>query len=151
MTLAGATVAVLEATWLLSARLVPLVFLAFLLIVPRMDGSLAARLVASQRDATLRYGLHLTAGLLAGGVVTLLVPGTIGTAAAAGLVAAAGLYAHRERGVTAAAELGAGWNRRVTLLWLAVPLLAAAALLTQDAVLTRAAALVFYGTIFWVI
>lgn len=151
MTLAAGAVTLLEAAWLLSARLVPAVFLAFLLLVPRMDGPLPARIVASQRDATLRYGLHLTAGVLAGGAVTLLVPGTGGTAAAAAIVAAAGSYAYRLYGGIDAAELGTGWNRRVSLVWLAVPLLAAAALVSQDPVLTRAAALVFYGTIFWVI
>lgn len=151
MALAGATVTLLDAAWTLSAQLVPLVFLAFLLLVPRMDGSFAARIVASQRDATLRYGLHLTAGFLAGGAVTLLVSGPAGLAAAAALVAAAGMYAYWLHGDIAAADLGAGWNRRVALLWLAVPILAAAALLTQDPVLTRVAALVFYGTIFWVI
>lgn len=151
MTIADGATALLEATWRLSADLVPAILLAFLLLVPRMDGDLPGRIIASQRDATLRYGLHLTAGLLGGGAVTLLVPGPAGLGIATAVVAAMAALAYRTEDTVAAAEIGDDWRARIALAWLALPVLAAAALATQDPVLKRATALVLYGTIFWVV
>lgn len=151
MGIASLTVAVLEATWRLSLLAVPAIYLAMLLYVPlRDDGTVVERLATSQRGLVLQYGQVLVAGLIGGGAVRVLVGGGIGTAAGAVVAAAAGVVAVVQEEPRPPRKMHLDtWRGWPALSWLAVPVLAAAALVTGDVVVRSAVALIFYSTIFW--
>lgn len=145
----GIAVAVLDATWQFSVHLVPVILLALAGIAAWATDDLVAAAVRSQQVLTVRYGLALVAGLVAGGVVSAAAPGIGGLAAGAVIVAVAGWWAVERHGTDVDPLPLEGWRDRARLAWLALPVLAVAALASGDLLLKHVVAVLFYSTIFW--
>ncbi len=148
---ATAAVAVLEAAWDLSLIAVPPLYIAALGYgLLRLDGTAVERVVASQRDLVLQYGLMVVAGLVAGGVAAVLVAGRAGTWLGTGIAGLSAVVAAAREDPVEPRDIDLGaWRDRLALAWLAVPAVALAGLVTGDLVVRSVAALVFYSTIFW--
>lgn len=143
---------IVASVWDLSMAVMPVVFLSALAYYwERGDADDALALVVTgQRGMVLRYGIYLIAGLVLGGTLHTFV-GT-GTSFMIGIIIGGlfGVYGLVSEDLPAAAPVEfAAWHDYRALLWLGVPLLAAAALVTQHTVLLNLTALIFYGVIFW--
>lgn len=148
-TLPGLLIELVSAAWQLSLVVIPVLYLVFLGHSLGRERSLAAA-VHSQRGYTRHYGVHVAAGLLAGGASLMAIGGGAGAVLGGAVALAAWLYSYLERDVPERQEVDtASWRGRLALSWLLVPLLAAAALATMAPLLQSLVALVFLTTVFW--
>ncbi len=149
-TLPGLTVQLLDAAWQLALLVIPLLYLGFLGYgLARNDISIAT-VITSQRSYTLHVGVYTVAGLLAGGVPVLTLGSPAGVLIGGAAVFAATVYRVSDSPVPEPTPLDLdAWPDRVKLPWLAVPLLAAAAVATGNTLVQSVTALVFLSAVFW--
>ncbi|MDY6761571.1 MAG: hypothetical protein SVY41_00820 [Candidatus Nanohaloarchaea archaeon] len=149
-TLPGVAVQVLDAAWQVGRTVVPLLYLGFLGYgLSRHDPSVES-VIASQRDYTLHVGVPVVGGLLAGALPVLALDTRFGLAVGGAITVAATVYAATDGDMPAPSGLDLGtWPDRLKLPWLLVPALAAAAIVTGDALLQSVTVLVFLSAVFW--
>lgn len=139
---------VLQAAWELSTLVVPALYLAALgYTVWTPDGTVVERVVTSQRGLVLQYGPAVTAGIILGGAATVLAGSVV-----PGLTIIVGVTLYtvwREAPRKPERIRLETWQGRLRLPWVAVPVLAAGAVLTGDVLLRSVVAVIFYSTIFW--
>lgn len=144
-------VAIAEQSWQLAMDMIPVAYLVFFIVYILKKGDTGETvdvIVTGQRDLSLLYGVYLIIGFALGGTAMLLLPD--GLLIGAGIVTACGLYAYRNEELPDVNAID--WETRtapVHLFWLLVPVLSAAALLTQSTLLSSTVALIFATAIFW--
>ncbi|MDY6774110.1 MAG: hypothetical protein SVS85_02820 [Candidatus Nanohaloarchaea archaeon] len=151
-TLVGLVLELVEASWKLSVEFLPLLYLGFLgyALAEDQENSLLATAVRSQESYTLHYGLYIVAGLVVGGLSVSVLGGMEGLLSGGAVALTACIYGYMKEGVPEMEELELeSWTEGIELLWLIVPLLAVAGLVTGDPLVKSVVALAFYSAVFW--
>lgn len=147
----GLVVTFVEHVWDVSVVFVPALFILFFVfyMTQREVPSFPSLAISSQRDMALHYSTYVLTGAVVGGIVAMLLPGS-GVMLGALVAVLPVLYGllREELPEPTVLQLD-GVMDAVHLVWVGVPVLAAAAIVSGQILLQSVVALVFYATIFW--